>query len=401
MITITHNAREVLRSTATVCDGNALTISGQLAPGEYAEVKRVLEAAGAKWNKRAQAHLFTGCAATALSSLLAGDRVVSATEADQWFPTPPAVVARLMDRAALEDGMVVLEPSAGEGAIAEAIVRQGCLVDCIEMNPARAATLEAASIGARAVTLADFLAVLPRATYDRVIMNPPFAKLADARHVLHALKFVKPGGLLVSVMGSGVTFRTDRASARIREMAGQPGGSIEALPDGSFRDAGAGVSTVIVVLPVPGKAGPVKAASGEPVRVTTDRTATGASLFDPATAKPGVYVRYDAWAGADAVFRFAGDCIGCGARTWRHDHGGDDVRGPFGDHTGMPLDVEDLEGNGVDVPEGTTFPRCAVCWNEADRYRVAIDRAIRKLKAAARPVKLPEHPVLVTAQGLW
>ena len=83
---ITRGARDILTSEATACDGNALTIAGQLPPAQYAEIKRVLEAAGGKWDKRAQATLFPGDAAAALAALLAGDRVVSAAEAEQWYP---------------------------------------------------------------------------------------------------------------------------------------------------------------------------------------------------------------------------------------------------------------------------------------------------------------------------
>jgi predicted RNA methylase len=375
--TITRNARDILTSEATVCDGNALTISGQLPAREYSEIKRVLEAAGARWNKRAQAHLFPGDAAEALAGLLAGDRVVSATEADQWFPTPPAIVKRLVDLAELTAGMEVLEPSAGEGAIAEAVTALGCLVDCIELNAGRAATLETRNNAVRLVTCADFLTVTPRAVYDRVVMNPPFAKLADARHVLHALKFVRPGGLLVSVMGNGITYRSDGSSARIRDMASKPGGAIIPLAAGSFHDSGTDIATVIVVLPVPGAA-----AKGEPVRVTFDSTGNGLPRFNPATAKPGTYVHFDAWTGADTVFRFTGNCTGCGVKTWRHDHGNDDVRGTFGDHTGMPMTDEDLRGElGDDVPEGTSFPRCSQCWNEYGRYRTALDKAVALFKA--------------------
>ena len=66
------------------------------------------------------------------------------------------------------------------------------------------------------VTCMDFLETTPEPVYDRVIMNPPFTRGADAKHVLHALGFVKPGGLLVSVMSNGASYRGDKAYERIR-----------------------------------------------------------------------------------------------------------------------------------------------------------------------------------------
>jgi 16S rRNA G1207 methylase RsmC len=44
-------------------------------------------------------------------------------------------------------------------------------------------------------------------------MNPPFARQADIHHVNHALKFLKPDGLLVSVMSAGVTLPRQQADA--------------------------------------------------------------------------------------------------------------------------------------------------------------------------------------------
>ena len=38
-----------------------------------------------------------------------------------YFPTPPAVIRELIQHANLEDGLSILEPSAGKGAIARKI----------------------------------------------------------------------------------------------------------------------------------------------------------------------------------------------------------------------------------------------------------------------------------------
>jgi predicted RNA methylase len=164
-----------------------------------------------------------------------------------YFPTPPAVAARLLDLANLEPGMVVLEPSAGTGELVRAIVARGGVVDAVELDAQRGSSLVVA--GACLVYLGDFLAFHGGAgTYDRVVMNPPFARQADITHVLHALEFLRPGGRLVSVMSDGVTFRSGAAAA-FRDVVAQAGGTIEELPPGSFTPSGTSVHTVIVVIP--------------------------------------------------------------------------------------------------------------------------------------------------------
>src|SRR5581483_641290 len=144
---------------AAVCDGNRLTIPGTLPPRAYAEVKRVLETAGGPWNTREQAHIFPGDAAAALARILAGERVTSDREAQQWYPTPADVVEEMLGMAYIQPGLEVLEPSAGEGAIVRPLVAAGCAVDCVELHAGRAETLR--DLGARKVWAMDFLTMAP------------------------------------------------------------------------------------------------------------------------------------------------------------------------------------------------------------------------------------------------
>jgi len=209
----------------------------------------VLTAAGGKWNRKARAHLFPSDAAPVLAGLLEGGTYRTAAD-DGWFPTPAAVVARVLDAAKLEPGMTVLEPSAGEGAIAGPAAGRGCTVDCVELDGQRAAVIEAGGYAQR-VKVGDFLAIDPEPVYDRVLMNPPFASKADIHHVTHALRFLRPGGLLVAIMAAGVQSRDDRLTASFRDTVSEAGGTITALPDDAFRESGTGVRTVLVTIPAP------------------------------------------------------------------------------------------------------------------------------------------------------
>jgi type I restriction-modification system DNA methylase subunit len=94
-----------------------------------------------------------------------------------------------------------------------------------------------------------FLNQAPTPEYDRVVMNPPFAKQADIKHVMHALKFLKPDGKLVSVMSASVDFRDNKLTKEFRDLIAERGGRIEALPDGAFKESGTMVRTVIVEIP--------------------------------------------------------------------------------------------------------------------------------------------------------
>lgn len=245
---VTNDVLVVL--SAARAEENRVTLVGQLDRALYTRVNKVLEAAGGKWDRKARAHVFGIPAADRIDEIILSGSVVVPKDEFNFFPSPPAVVVRLLELAGVERGMRVLEPSAGQGAIAYACAAEGAIVDCYEVQQSNAFLLAMnAPHDLGETKTADFLAVDPVATYDRVVMNPPFLKQADIKHVTHALKFLRPGGLLVAVMSAGVTFRSDARTSDFRELVEHRGGRIEPLPENSFKASGTGVNTVIVVIP--------------------------------------------------------------------------------------------------------------------------------------------------------
>lgn len=164
-----------------------------------------------------------------------------------FFQTPAAVVERMLAEVTLGEDVRVLEPSAGLGAIAGRAAASSRVVTCIEIDHGRVMALRHAGIYEQ-VMEADFLDVAPQGDgFDVVLMNPPFADRADVEHVLHAERFLRPGGRLVAIMGAGVLGRTDARTRRLRSLIEQRG-SAERLPEGAFRESGTSVATVMVVL---------------------------------------------------------------------------------------------------------------------------------------------------------
>lgn len=233
-------------------DGPALFLVGQLERSLYTRTNKVLEAAGGKWDRKTKAHLFDGGAAERIEQILLTGSIDIPKDDFEFFPTPADVAARVIDLADVAANLRVLEPSAGRGDLIVSL-RSLVFIDCIEKMPANAEHLRGLR-GLDSVIEADFLTVEPTPVYDRVLMNPPFGKQADIKHVLHALRFLKPDGLLVSVMAASVTFRDNKLTTDFRALIRSRGGDIEGLPEGSFKASGTGVNTVIVTIPAGGAA---------------------------------------------------------------------------------------------------------------------------------------------------
>jgi predicted RNA methylase len=226
--------------------GNALKLNGQLDRSLYVAVNKVLEAAGGKWNRKAQAHVFEGDAGEIMEQIILTGKVTNKKQELGQFFTPRPIMEQMIEAAQIEFGMSVLEPNSGDGAIVWELVKHTPNVECYEIDPKNAAAmLSRVNVP---VTVTDFLTVDPAPNFDRVVMNPPFAKQSDIRHVNHALKFLKPHGRLVSIMSASVTFRTNALADSFRHRLPSFHGTIEPLPEDSFTGSGTGVNTVMVTL---------------------------------------------------------------------------------------------------------------------------------------------------------
>lgn len=215
---------------------------GQLDLKQYQAVNKVLENMGGKWDRKAKGHVFKDDPTDALEQVLLSGEITPPKKFG-YFPTPPELAQRVVDLAGIEPGMITLEPSAGQGGIADHIPLRP-MVTCVELLSDNVKVLEGKGYRVHA---GDFLATSPAEEYDRVVMNPPFEKQADIDHVLHAWKFLKPGGRLVSIMAASVAFRENRKTTEFRELL-ESHGFMEHNPAGAFKSSGTMVNTVTVVL---------------------------------------------------------------------------------------------------------------------------------------------------------
>jgi len=152
----------------------------------------------------------------------------------QYYPTPVKVVKLVMDDIYNIKGERVLEPSCGCGRFLDAIRAAGGKAYGIEVDTKRAA--ESKNKGHN-VYCGNFLETVPTGDFDRVIMNPPFYGLHYVKHVQHAMKFLKPGGVLTAILP--VTARYDHQLLD---------GKWSDLPVGSFSESGTNINTTVLTI---------------------------------------------------------------------------------------------------------------------------------------------------------
>lgn len=81
-------------------------------------------------------------------------------------------------------------------------------------------------------------------------MRRSFENLQDVDHVRHAFDFVRPGGVLCSIMSEGPFFRQDRKATEFREWLESIGGEPEKLEPDAFKasEHPTGAQTRLVVI---------------------------------------------------------------------------------------------------------------------------------------------------------
>lgn len=246
-IKIADDVMDVL-NRSTMTDTQVILPPGNLDRKLYESVDKVLKTAGGKWNRSAKAHVFPKDPRQLLGLALGAGSIVDEKKAKQQFFSPVDVAAQVVRLANIQPGMRVLEPSAGAGALAMEAERHGGDVDCVELDPDLASDL--LKHGGLTVICGDFLNLgWQDKHYDRVVMNPPFAKGQDIKHVTHALQFLKPGGRLVSVMPAGIVQASTKAAKAFRAMLDErTSWRVVPLPADSFKESGTGVMTVMLIV---------------------------------------------------------------------------------------------------------------------------------------------------------
>ncbi|GAB1690708.1 methyltransferase [Krasilnikovia sp. M28-CT-15] len=386
-------------------DGTRVRLADQLTPADYTAVAKVLAALGGLWSPAARATVFPDNADPAdliVQVLRSGVVPWHPRTAEGWVRTPDDLADELCayphtDLAWLPAGSRVLEPSAGIGSLAAAMLRTnpGLIIDAVEPNPQRAAVCR--SLGDQVTvhqsTFETYAAQAMRAgtTYSAIVMNPPFAVPSDPaiwqEHVRMAWHLLAPGARLVCVVPATMAHRGDARHRDIRTFIEHHGLHYRLPPD-AFAESGTGTATAVVTLtkPVrrdrldflfPDQCALASAFAGQvPVRVEEPRLTGEAAKSAP------VQVWWDSWRRRDRTLRYRGRCVLDGWLLWGFDDGENDPRGVLGDFTaGFSLHAEDYD------LEGPSVGLCCGCGNDGDRYRAGLDRARGHWST---PVSIPE-----------
>lgn len=223
----------------------------------------------------------------------------------EFYPTPPKLVDKMLSKIDFDKAFTFLEPSAGKGDIAEALLRRSVSrwrskeyvdIDCVEIDPHLQQVLKYNFSSERVLPLRkeyqelerifvrdltpeqkerkevlrkelgtwnkadqvrlvgdDFLKYHTHKHYDWIVMNPPFSN--GDLHLLHALQMQQDGGGVVCLLNAE-TIRNPYTKTRmlLAQKLQEYGASIEFL-EGEFVNAErqTDVEVALVCVEIPNK----------------------------------------------------------------------------------------------------------------------------------------------------
>lgn len=221
----------------------------QLSRDDYGGVKKALEKIGGKWTGGKVAGFVFQANPKSLLSQIVGGAKIDLKRDFQFFGTPRVLADRLVSMANIDKSHAVLEPSAGQGAVVEAINRRfpGMTVDCFELMETNRYVLT--QIPTVVLIGNDFLAC--QGKWHRIVANPPFTKNQDIDHIKKMYECLTNGGVLVSVASVHWKHSKNKKETAFRQWLSAVNATEMPVESGSFKESGTDVEACIIYIQKP------------------------------------------------------------------------------------------------------------------------------------------------------
>lgn len=213
----------------------------------YQEVAKSLELIGGKWKGgKVFGFVFLKDPTELLNEIANGEKRNLKKEF-QFFGTPDFLADKLVLLAEINNGDVILEPSAGQGAIIKAI-NKVCknTPDCFELMDVNVLVLK--NSGLEFNLIGDDFLQNKGLKYNKIIANPPFNKNQDIDHLREMYNLLFDNGRLVCITSESWVNGSQKKQVEFREWLESVNATILDIERGSFKESGTMVGGKIIVI---------------------------------------------------------------------------------------------------------------------------------------------------------
>ena len=237
---------------ACTVQGNIIKLpSVQLERKLYEDVAKSLQLIGGKWKGgKISGFVFNEEPDELLAQISNGQKRDLKKEF-QFFATPQPLAARLVQLANIEQYDLILEPSAGQGAIIKEIQKESKeTVHYCELMPLNRTFLSKFN-NVQYIT-DNFLKLaankIVQGMFHKIIANPPFANNQDIDHLKVMYNVCAIGGRIVSVMGKHWQYGSENKCKQFRQWLNEIDSEIIELEAGEFKESGTNIATCILII---------------------------------------------------------------------------------------------------------------------------------------------------------
>lgn len=220
----------------------------------YMEVAKSLELIGGVWSRKEKGFIFNEDPAKYLSQVQNGEKKNLKKEF-QFFGTPDSLADEMAALLGIEEYDLVLEPSAGQGALIKAVQRKypNQLVHYCELMELNRTFLE--QIPQTQYITNDFLKLkfskVTTGTFDKIIANPPFSKNQDISHIKQMWDCLKPGGRIVTIASNHWKYASGKKETEFKKWVYDTDSDIHEIEAGAFAESGTKIATCMLVIDKP------------------------------------------------------------------------------------------------------------------------------------------------------
>ena len=166
---------------------------------------------------------------------------VTLSEKFDFYPTPDELSEKIKELAEIKKDDFILEPSAGMGSLIKGLNKNNIV--CVELSPISAEILKNSGYDTKNI---DFMEYQAKRQFDKILMNPPFSKNMDAKHITHAFNMLKNGGVLVAVHTPTIKTAENKACKDFQKIFNQYAVSSETF-SGAVKNSGKGTNINVCI----------------------------------------------------------------------------------------------------------------------------------------------------------
>jgi len=214
----------------------------------YQDVAKSLQLIGGNWKGGNVFGFVFPTDPTDLLSQIANGEKRNLKKEFQFYETPKTLANELAYIADIKDTDIVLEPSAGQGAIIRAINEycNAVVPDCYELMDVNRMILNKS--GLKFNLLGDDFFTHKDKMYTKIIANPPFTKNADIEHLQHMYKFLSENGKLVCITSESWEIGSQKKQIEFKEWLSSLDSEVINIDRGIFKESGTMVGGNVVVI---------------------------------------------------------------------------------------------------------------------------------------------------------